>query len=105
MADRPIGRVKLAAYGLRMRRRANARAATATLERLDQQAVTLERLDVLAHKARRLFEAGVTYSTIAARRNEANAHAAEGVHYDFNDALELLYTEMFGGAPTVKEEG
>ena len=79
--------------------------ATATLERLDRQAVTLERLEILAQKARRLADAGVTYSAIATRRNEVNAHAGEGVHHDFNDALELLYDETFGGAPTPKEEG
>jgi hypothetical protein len=72
--------------------------ATATLERLDRQAVTLERLDVLAHKGLRLSQAGVTYAAIAARRNDANANAQEGVHYDFNDALELLYGETFGAA-------
>ncbi len=70
--------------------------ATATLERLDKQAVTLERLDVLAQKGLRLSQAGVSYAAIAARRNDANANAEEGVHYDFNDALELLYNETFG---------
>jgi hypothetical protein len=78
--------------------------ATATLERLDRQAVTLERLEILAQKARRLADAGVAYNTVAARRNEVNVHAGEGVHYDFNDALELLYDETFG-APAPKEEG
>jgi hypothetical protein len=84
-------------------RHANAKA-TATLERLGRQAVTLERLDILAQKGARLSEAGVTYAAIAARRNDANAHAPEGVQYDFNDALELLYDETFG-APTMEEEG
>ncbi len=72
--------------------------ATATLERLDRQAVTLERLDILAQKGLRLSQAGVTYAAIAARRNDANANAEDGVHYDFNDALELLYDETFGAA-------
>ena len=49
--------------------------AAAALERLDRQAVTLERLDVLAEKTRRLFEAGITYTEILARRNEVNALA------------------------------
>jgi hypothetical protein len=78
--------------------------ASATLERLDKQAVTLERLEILEQKARRLADAGVTYNAIAARRNESNVHAGEGIHHDFNDALELLYDETFGGAPTLKEE-
>jgi len=71
--------------------------ATAALERLDRQSVTLERLDVLAEKTRRLFEAGITYTEILARRNEVNALADDGVQYDFNDALQLLYDETFGG--------
>jgi hypothetical protein len=78
--------------------------ANVALERLEKQAVTLERLDVLAQKGIRLSAAGVTYSMIAARRNEANAQAGEGVQYDFNDALEMLFDETFG-APTMKEEG
>ena len=78
--------------------------ATAALERLEKQAVTLERLDILVQKGRRLSAAGVTYASIAARRVEANAQAGEGVQYDFNDALELLYDETFG-AQTLKEEG
>jgi hypothetical protein len=77
--------------------------ATAALERLDRQAVTLERLDVLAEKTRRLFEAGVTYAEILARRTEVNALADVGVQYDFNDALQLLYDETFGAATL--EEG
>ena len=77
--------------------------ATAALERLDRQAVSLERLDVLAEKTRRLFEAGVTYTEILARRNEVNALADDGVQHDFNDALQLLYDETFG-APTLMEE-
>lgn len=87
-----------------MGRRANAQA-TAMLERLDRQAVTLERLDVLAQKGVRLFEAGITYSAILAIRNEINALADDDVQYDLNDALQLLYEETFGGVPTVKEEG
>jgi hypothetical protein len=85
-----------------MGKRAIAKA-NATLERLDKQAVTLERLDVLAQKGARLSEAGVAYDAIAARRDSANAFAENGVQYDFNDALELLYDETFG-APTVQEE-
>jgi uncharacterized cupredoxin-like copper-binding protein len=82
-----------------MGRYLNAKArATATLQRLEQQAVTLERLDVLAHMGLRLSQAGVTYADITARRNEANANAGEGVHFDLNDALELLYDETFGAA-------
>ena len=81
-----------------MGRYLNAKAATATLERLDRQAVTLARLDVLARKGLRLSQAGVTYGDIAARQNDANANAEGGVHYDFNDALELLYDETFGAA-------
>ena len=77
--------------------------AAAALERLDRQSVTLERLDVLAEKTRRLFEAGITYTEILARRNEVNALADDGVQYDFNDALQLLYDETFGG-PAPKEE-
>jgi hypothetical protein len=77
--------------------------ATAALERLDRQAVTLQRLDVLEEKTRRLFDAGVTYTEILARRNEVNALADDGVQYDFNDALQLLYDETFG-APVSKEE-
>ena len=84
-----------------MGRYMNAKAkASVTLERLDKQAVTLERLDVLTHKGLRLSQVGVTYAAIAARRNDANANAEEGVRYDFNDALELLYDETFG-APTI----
>jgi hypothetical protein len=78
--------------------------ATAALERLDRQAVTLERLDVLAQKGVRLSEAGITYTDIQARRNEINALADEGVQYDFNDALQLLYDETFASS-TLKEEG
>jgi hypothetical protein len=78
-----------------MGKRANAKA-TATLERLDRQSVSLERLNILAQKGLRLSQAGVTYAAIAARRNDANAE--DGVHYDFNDALELLYDETFGAA-------
>jgi hypothetical protein len=80
-----------------MGKRANAKA-TATLERLDRQSVSLERLNILAQKGLRLSQAGVTYAAIAARRNDANANAEDGVHYDFNDALELLYDETFGAA-------
>jgi len=71
---------------------------------LSRQAVTLERLDILAQKGLRLSDAGVTYGDIAARRNEVNAHADEGVQFDFNDALELVYDETFS-APSMKEEG
>lgn len=78
--------------------------ATAALERLDRQAVTLERLDVLAQKGVRLSEAGITYTDIQARRNEINALADDGVQYDFNDALQLLYDETFASS-TLKEEG
>jgi hypothetical protein len=78
--------------------------ATAALERLDRQAVTLERLDVLAQKGARLSEAGITYTAIQARRDEMNALADDGVHHDFNDALQLLYDETFGSS-TLKEEG
>lgn len=78
--------------------------ATAALERLDRQAVTLERLGVLAQKGVRLSEAGITYTDIQARRNEINALADEGVQYDFNDALQLLYDETFASS-TLKEEG
>jgi hypothetical protein len=82
-----------------MSRYMNAKVkATATLERLDRQAVTLERLDVLARKGLRLSQTGVTYADIAARRNAANANAEDGVNYDLNDALELLYDETFGAA-------
>jgi hypothetical protein len=77
--------------------------ATAALERLEKQAVTLERLDILVQKGLRLSAAGVTYSAIAARRIEANAQADEGVQYDLNDALELLYDETFS-TPTMKED-
>ena len=77
--------------------------ARATIDRLDRQAVSLERLDVLAEKARRLSDAGITYSAIAARRNEFNKLADEGVLCDFNDALELLYDETFG-ALAMQEE-
>ena len=63
----------------------------------------LDRLEVLAEKARRLSEAGITYSAIAARRNEFNELADEGVLCDFNDALELLYDEAFG-ALAIQEE-
>jgi hypothetical protein len=80
-----------------MGKRANAKA-TATLERLDRQSVSLERLNILAQKGLRLSQAGVTYAAIAARRNDANANAEEGVHCDFNDALELPYDETFGAA-------
>jgi hypothetical protein len=87
-----------------MGKHANAKAkATATLERLDRQAVSLERLDMLAQKGLRLSQAGVTYAAVAERRNDANAHAEEGVRYDFNDALELLYDETFGAA-TMEQE-
>jgi hypothetical protein len=87
-----------------MGRHANAKAkAAATLERLDRQAVTLERIDVLAQKGLRLSQAGVNYAAIAARRNDANSHAENGVQFDFNDALELLYDETFGGATTEVE--
>ena len=77
--------------------------ARATIDRLDRQAVSLERLDVLAEKARRLSEAGITYSAIAARRNEFNKLSDEGALCDFNDALELLYDETFG-AVAMQEE-
>lgn len=86
-----------------MDRQRNAKV-TATLDRLDRQAVTLERLDILAQKGRRLFEAGVTYSTVLAKRNQINAQADEGVQYDFNDALQQLYDETFGTS-VLKEEG
>jgi hypothetical protein len=85
-----------------MNKRANAKA-TATLERLDKQAVSLERLDILAQKGLRLSQAGVTYAAIAARRTDANANAEDGVRYDFNDALELLYDETFGAATMERE--
>jgi len=77
--------------------------ARATIDRLDRQAVSLERLDALAEKARRLSEAGITYSAIAARRNEFNKLSDEGALCDFNDALELLYDETFG-AMAIREE-
>lgn len=81
----------------------NAKAAV-TLELLDRQAVTLERLDALAQKGLRLFEAGVTYRTILAKRDQINAQADEGVQYDFNDALQQQYDETF--VPSMlKEEG
>jgi hypothetical protein len=78
--------------------------ATAALERLDRQAVTLERLDVLAKKGIRLFETGITYTAIQSRRDEMNALTDGSVLYDFNDALQLLYDETFGSS-TPKEEG
>ena len=86
-----------------MRRRSKVKA-TATLERLGKQAVTLARMDVLAQKGLRLSEAGVTYNAISARRDEINALADDGVQFDFNDALQLLYDETFGSS-TLKEEG
>ena len=70
--------------------------ATAALERLGRQSVSLQRLDVLTQKGLRLLEAGVTYSAILAKRDEVNAIADEGVRYDFNDALQLIYDETFG---------
>ena len=82
------------------RRLAKARS---TLDRMDRQAVSLERLDVLADKARRLSEAGITYSAIAARRNAFNERSDEGALCDFNDALELLYDEAFGASTTQAE--
>lgn len=78
--------------------------ATATLERLEQQAVTLDRLDVLAQQASRLAEAGITYEGISAKRDALNAAADDGTRFDFNDAVELLYDEMFGRSAE-KEEG
>ena len=77
--------------------------ATAALERLGRQSVSLQRLDVLTQKGLRLLEAGVTYSAILAKRDEVNAIADEGVRYDFNDALQLIYDETFG-PETLKEE-
>jgi hypothetical protein len=77
--------------------------ATAALERLGRQSVSLQRLDVLTQKGLRLLEAGVSYSAILAKRDEVNAIADEGVRYDFNDALQLVYDETFG-AETLKEE-
>ena len=78
--------------------------ATEALGRLDRQAVSLERLDVLARKGARLAEAGITFADIAAKQAEINALADDGVQYDFNDALNLLYDESFGPS-TLKEEG
>lgn len=78
--------------------------ATAALERLEQQAVTLDRLEVLAQRGVRLSEVGITYDSILARRDEINALADDGVQYDFNDALLVLYDETFGSS-TQKEEG
>jgi hypothetical protein len=78
--------------------------ATAVLERLDRQAVTLERLDALALQASRLSEAGVSFDAISARRDELNALADDGVRFDFNDALRLIYEEMFGRSQH-EEEG
>jgi hypothetical protein len=76
--------------------------ATVVLERLDRQAVTLERLAVIEQQTVRLVEAGISYDVILASRDEMNAFADDGVQYDFNDALLLLYDEMFG--TTVAEE-
>ena len=72
--------------------------ATAALERLGRQSVSLQRLEVLTQKGLRLLEAGVTYSAILAKRDEVNAIADEVVRYDFNDALQLVYDETFGPA-------
>ena len=66
------------------------------LERLDRQAVTLERLVVLEQQTVRLVEAGISYDAILASRDEMNALADDVVPYDFNDALLLLHDEMFG---------
>jgi hypothetical protein len=77
--------------------------ATAVLERLERQAVSLDRLDVIAQEGSRLLDAGITYDAIEAKRHAMNSAATDGVQYDFNDALRLLYAETFG-SPTVKEE-
>ena len=71
------------------------------LECLDRQAVTLDRLVVLEQQTVRLVEAGISYDAILARRDEMNA-LADGVLYDFNDAVRLLHDERFG--TTAQEE-
>ena len=76
--------------------------ATATLERLQGQAVTLERLAVLELQTVRLAEAGCSYGAILARRDELNELDEDGVEYDFNDALRLLYDELLG--TTIEKE-
>jgi hypothetical protein len=77
--------------------------ARATLERLDQQAVTLDRLDTLMDRCVRLSERGITWEQIVTRRDQINAVADDGVYHDVNDALQTLYVEAFG--PTTDEEG
>ena len=81
------------------RRIAKAKAA---LERLDQQSVTLDRLDVLMDRCVRLSERGITYEQILARRDQLNAVAGGDVQDDFNDALQSLFVELFG--PPTDEE-
>jgi hypothetical protein len=86
-----------------MRKQRMAEAA-AVMERLERQSVTLERLDVLTEKAARLLAAGVTHDDIVARRDQINSLAGEGVQYDFNDALLILYDETFAPG-SGREEG
>jgi hypothetical protein len=82
---------------------ASSRIAKVSLERLDRQAVTVERLAVVEQKTVRLAQAGVSYDAILARRDEMNALTDDGVQYDFNDAILLLYDETFGSS-TQEEE-
>lgn len=86
-----------------MRSRRSARAA-AVLEQLDRQVITLDRMELLADRTRELLAAGLTHADIETRRDQMNALVGDGVRYDFNDALLVLYDETFA-SPTRREEG